>query len=99
MVGIPKLEADAVKVQAQIALAQGEVDLASRLAINCIGIAAALGMRLRVTAGLVLLGRISTVRRKPAVASGLLRSALALGERQGYQLQIEDAQQQLMELQ
>lgn len=97
-VGIPKLEADALKVQAHLALAHDETELAARLGIASLGIAAAHGMRLRVTAGLVLMGHVACVRGERSAAKSLLTSAIDLGHLQGYQLQVEEADRQLMHL-
>jgi tetratricopeptide (TPR) repeat protein len=94
--GIPKLEADALRVQSLIAAQQGDVWGASRLAVRCLSIAVALGMRLRVTASLVLLGRINRIRGDVDAARSLLHSAVALGHEQGYQLQVEAAERELM---
>lgn len=96
--GIPKLEADVLKVQAHIALEGGETEVAARLAIKCLGIAAGFGMRLRVTGALVLMGRVSAVRGEWTTAQSLLHAGIALGHEQGYQLQVESADRELMRI-
>lgn len=97
-IGIPKLEADVLKIQGHIALYRGEVEEASRLALHCLAISAENDMQLRVTAGLVFLGRVARIRGDQHASDSLLRSAIELGRRQGYMLQVECAEQQLMHL-
>jgi tetratricopeptide (TPR) repeat protein len=97
-VGLPKLEADTYKVQGHIALAHGETELAGRLAVSCLAIASAHGMRLRLTAGLVFMGRVARIRGDATAAGGLFRSAIELGQRQGYQMQVEEAERELMRM-
>jgi tetratricopeptide (TPR) repeat protein len=94
--GLPKLEADAYMVQATIALQQGETDFAGRLATRCLALAAGLGMQLRVTRALLVTGRVAKARGHLAAAQSLFRSVIRLAERQGYQLQVENAERQLM---
>lgn len=97
-VGLPKLEADTLKVQAQLALEHGEVEVAVRLALRSLAIAVASGMQLRVTAGLVLMGRVARKRGDWGAARSILGSAIALGYEQGYQLQIEEADRELLQI-
>jgi tetratricopeptide (TPR) repeat protein len=97
-IGLPKLEADTLKVEGEIALSEGETERAGQLAINCLGLACAGGMRLRVTAALILLGKVSAKRNDLKSTESLFRSAIDFGQRQGYQLQIEEAEQQLIKL-
>ena len=52
-------------------------------------------MRLRLTAGLVFLGRVARARGDWEAARGILVSAIQLGQRQGYQLQVEGAEREL----
>jgi SIR2-like domain len=89
-VGIPKLEADVYKIQAHIAMHHGELEVASRLASRCLALGSSLGMNLRVTAALVLMGKIAA-RRSHRQARALLDAAISMGRRQGYQLQVESA--------
>lgn len=96
--GLPRLECDACKVQGHIALQNGEIEEAGRMAIRCLSISSALGMRLRLTAALILMGRVAAYRGDHEGARGLLRSAMEQAERQGYQLQLEVAQRELTEL-
>jgi len=97
-IGIPKLEADVLKIQGHIALYRGEVQVARKLALQCLAIAAENDMQLRITAGLVFLGRVARIRGDQHASDSLLRSAIDLGRRQGYMLQVECAEQQLMQL-
>jgi tetratricopeptide (TPR) repeat protein len=94
-VGIPRLECDAQIVQGQIALEQGEYDMAGRLAVSSLGIASSLGLRLRLTGGLILLGRVSQARGHWQGAKKLYRAAIELAERQGNQLLIEKGEEAL----
>jgi tetratricopeptide (TPR) repeat protein len=94
-VGIPRLECDAHIVQGQIALEQGEYDMAGRLAVSSLGIASSLGLRLRLTGGLILLGRVSEARGHWGGATKLYRAAIELAERQGNQLLIEKGEEAL----
>lgn len=94
-VGIPKLEWDAKIVQGQIALDQGEFEMAGRLAVSTLGIASSLGLRLRLTGSLILLGRVTDARGHSAGAKKLFNSAIQLAERQGNQLLIEKAAEAL----
>jgi tetratricopeptide (TPR) repeat protein len=94
-VGIPRLECDAQIVQGQIALEQGEYDMAGRLAVSSLGIASSLGLRLRLTGGLILLGRVSQARGHWQGAEKLYRAAVELAERQGNQLLIEKGEEAL----
>jgi|GEM_PF-3985110 len=94
-VGIPRLECDAQIVQGQIALEQGEYDMAGRLAVSSLGIASSLGLRLRLTGGLILLGRVSEARGNLRGATKLYKAAIELAERQGNQLLIEKGEEAL----
>ena len=96
--GIPKLESDVYRVQGIIALHEGEIQRAGRLTVYCLGLASALGMRLRLTASLVLMGQVAKARGERGIADRILRSAIALAERQGYQHQIEKAERELIEI-
>lgn len=95
-VGIPKLEAGASLVLGQVHLIEGNLDEARRLAIRCLGLSCARGLRLRQTAGLVLLGRVANSRGDWAAAKGIFECAMRMAERQNYQLQIELAQRELL---
>jgi tetratricopeptide (TPR) repeat protein len=94
-VGVPKLEWDAKIVQGQIALDQGEFEMAGRLAVSTLGIASSLRLRLRLTGSLILLGRVTDARGHSAGARKLFHSAIQLAERQGNQLLIEKAAEAL----
>jgi tetratricopeptide (TPR) repeat protein len=96
--GIPKLEADVLTVQAQIALENRDTELAARLAIRSLGIAGSCGMRLRMTSSLVLMGRVAGVRGDWEAARSILRAAIELGHEQGYQLQVEGADRELIRI-
>jgi tetratricopeptide (TPR) repeat protein len=93
--GIPRLECDAQIVQGQIALEQGEYDMAGRLAVSSLGIASSLGLRLRLTGSLILLGRVSEARGHWRGATKLYHAAIELAERQGNQLLIEKGEEAL----
>ncbi|MGH7289921.1 MAG: hypothetical protein ACREJT_01830, partial [Myxococcota bacterium] len=94
-VGLPKLEADALKVQAHMALRSRETELAGRLAVSSLAIAASNDMRLRITAGLVLIGRVAATRGDRKAAKAVFQSAIELGHQQGYQMQVEAADREL----
>ena len=98
-VGIPRLMADAFKIQGHLALAHGETELAGRLAISQLALANENGMRLRVTAGLAFLGRVECQRGRVDAARSLFRSVTRAGLRQGYQIQVEDAERELLKMQ
>ena len=90
-VGLPRLEADAMRVQGIIALRQGELRLAEQLALQTLGMTSALGMRLRVTASMVLLGEVLAAKGSRD-ATKVLDSAFELAQVQGYQMQMENVQ-------
>jgi len=94
-VGIPKLEWEAQNMQAQIALKQGEFDLAENLAITSLATAAALRLRLRLARSLCLAGEVAVKRKNHRAAHCFFRSARELAERQRYQLLIEQADEHL----
>ena len=97
-VGLPKLEADAYIVNAQFALDQGDIDLAGRRSAEALAIASASRMGLRLTGALVLAARVADVRGYPAQARRILEATIQLGVRQGHQLRVEAAEQELMGL-
>lgn len=97
-VGLPKLEADAYITHARFALAQGDIDLAGRRTSEALAIASALGMGLRLTGALVLAAKVASVRGYPEQARQILTSAIRLSSRQGHQLRVEAAEQELMGL-
>lgn len=96
--GLPKLEVDAYTVQIHIALKQDDLEFASRRAVEALAIASSHHMGLHVTTMLVLAGRVARKQARHEAARSLFRAAVALGEWQGYQLQIENAEQELMKL-
>src|SRR4029077_10099145 len=95
-VGLPKLEAGVHRGWSAIALAEGDLERASRNARRALAIAAACGMGLRVTSGLVALGNIARSRRRHEVATKVYRAAVDLARRQGYYLQMGNAQARLL---
>ena len=97
-VGIPKLEAEACRVRGAIALRQGELDQARRLAVRALRLATFHGMGLRQTAALVFMGRVERAAGDPGASARILHSAIALAERQGYQVQLEEAERELLQL-
>jgi tetratricopeptide (TPR) repeat protein len=96
--GIPKLEADAYKVLADCSLAAGDLHRADRLARSAIAIAARNDMRLRETAALVLMGRVAVAEANLNGARALFEAATRLGRAQGYNSQVELAEQELRKL-
>ncbi len=96
--GLPKLEADVLKIQSEMALERGQLEHAARLASRCLGISALLGMRLRVAAGLVLRGRIAIARGDVSGAQTLLLAARSMAYQMDYQVQVEKAERQLIML-
>jgi tetratricopeptide (TPR) repeat protein len=94
--GLPKLEADVIKVQAHIALSCGEAHSAYRLCIQCLGTVSRLGMGLRVTSALVLLGQISVALGHLSAAKGLFNAAIKQGRKQNYQSKVEQAEREKM---
>lgn len=99
IVGIPKLEAETYKVQGHIALIQGEIELAGRLASRCLGIVSGLGMHLRITSTVVLMGDVARRKGHFRAAEHLYRCGISLAQRQGYQSQVEGAERALMVVQ
>jgi hypothetical protein len=97
-VGIPKLEADAIKVQAHVALSRGNTILSRRLALGALQIAVGSGMSLRVTAAMCLLGRVARMRGNWDSAKRFLMTAVETGQRQGYLLQVQDAEHELLRI-
>ena len=69
--------------------------MAGRLAVSTLGIASSLGLRLRLTGSLILLGRVTDALGHSAGAKKLFHSATQLAERQGNQLLIEKAAEAL----
>ena len=96
--GIPKLEAEVYAVQAHVALDHGETEAASRLAVRCLSLGSAFGMRLRVTAALVLLGHVYRCRSQRIAAKGIYQAACLMGSRQGYQLKVEEATREMLKM-
>jgi tetratricopeptide (TPR) repeat protein len=97
-VGLPKLETDAYIVHAQFALKQGDIDLAGRRSAQALAVSSALGMGLRLTGAMVLAARVAKVRGYPGQARQILQAAIKLAVRQGHQIRVEAAEQELMEL-
>jgi tetratricopeptide (TPR) repeat protein len=89
--GIPKLEAAALQLRAEAALASGDLGHAEAMAHSSLAISSRLGMRLRVTGTLVVLGEIAKAKQQPSTARALLEAAVDLGRGQGYQLRVEQA--------
>lgn len=92
-IGSPKLEWEALNVQSQIALEQGELELAGKLTVETLAIASFLGLRLRLAGSLYALGRLNGERGDSPAASRLFTAALQLATQQGNQLLIERAGQ------
>lgn len=98
VVGIPRLEADALKVQAHIALGRGNTILSRKLALAVMQVAVGNGMRLRSTAALCLIGCVDRVRGNWEGARRLLLSAVEHAQRQGYYLMVQDAEHELLRI-
>lgn len=96
-IGVPKLECEAKGVQGRVALARGELELADRLSTASMGIASALGLKSRLTGGLILAGQVAAAKGNHAAAESLFRSALDLAERQRNQLFVERSERLLSE--
>ena len=92
------MEQDASHVQAKIALSQGDVELAAKMASRCLALCSLWGMKLRLTSSLVLMGRVFKARGDIKEAFEVLGHATQLAEQQGYQVQIEHAERVLMDL-
>ncbi len=96
--GIAKLEVEALSIQSRIALGNGQTEVAARLALRTLSSAASLGMRLRVTAGLVQMGRVLAALQIWDAARSMLVAAIRLGSEQGYQLKVEEANRELIRM-
>ena len=94
-VGLRKLDWDARIAQAQVALDDRDTEFAGRLAVQCLHIASANSLRLRLTGSLIMLGRVSWARGNIDAGDRLVRSAQALAERQGNQLLFEKGERLL----
>ena len=90
--GIPKLEAEAYRALGEVALKTGDFQRAHDLAGYAISIAARLGMKLKVTAILVLMARIARARSCPVGSAAMFNAAARLGRSQRYHLQVEEAE-------
>jgi hypothetical protein len=94
-IGLPKLEADIRKVQGHMALRDGDTAAAADAAIEVMSIAAMFGMELRVTATLILMGRVAKACGRWEGARSYFTAALQMAEFQRYQLQAEVARNEL----
>lgn len=96
--GLPRLQVEVIGMMARLALDDGDVQTAGRLGRRVLAIATENGMGLRLTAGLVLMGDIAGERGERASAERVYRSAMDLGRRQGYYMQVERAQRKLFHM-
>ena len=96
--GLPKLDADVSKVQAEIALQGGDIVNAEEFGRRAMMLSVRHGMKLRQTAALVLLGRSAMTGGNLAAAKSYLTNALRMARSQDYFLQARIAQSSLSEL-
>ncbi len=96
--GIRRLEAEVLTSLARVALALGDTALARRRAMAALGIANELGLGLRKTQSLLLLGTATVKAGQAPLGAAYLRLAKKLGEEQGYRLRSREAEQQLQAL-
>ena len=89
--GIPKIKAEALKVRAEIMLAQGETEYAGRLAARSVGIANRNGMRLRKLSALLVYGRVLSARGQGNLAHDIYEDAAREANKLGYYLKANRA--------
>jgi hypothetical protein len=97
-VGVPKLEAEVYRVMSLNALRDGNILYARHFAMKCLVIALSYGMRLRVTASLVIMGQVERAFGNRQTAISILQSTIQLAEKQSYTLQIEKAERKLVKM-
>lgn len=96
--GIRRLEAEILNGLSRLALSLEDVSLARRRAMAALGIANELGLGLRQTQSLLVLG-VATARAGQAqLGSSYLRLAKQLGEEQEYWLRSREAEEHLQKL-
>jgi hypothetical protein len=94
--GMPRVELDATSVMALTALRAGNLDRAAEHSRRCLALATRLGMGLRVTANLLLLGDVARRRSPdPEAATVIYQSVRRLGRRQAYYRMVQLAEERL----
>jgi tetratricopeptide (TPR) repeat protein len=96
--GLVKARVEALKVRAELILAQGETEYAGRLAARAIALASRDGMRLRRLAALVTYARVLRARSQTSLATTVLDRTSKEASRLRYRLKAELADRELREL-
>ena len=95
--GLPRIESDVAAVRSDIRFSQGELDSAAAAAREAIAIATRRGMRLRVIANLVRLGRIQSASGDRLNAKMILEDSYRRAREILYTPVAKDAHEALME--
>lgn len=85
---IPRLESDALRIQAELLLEQGDKILAGNLAASSAGIASRAGLRLMKISAMLLYGRILVGRQNSPIGERIAAEATREAERRGYLNQV-----------
>lgn len=96
--GIRRLEADALFELSRLALDQGDANTARSRALRALRLANQLGLGLRQTIGLVVLGHATLANGQRALGVAYLRRAWELARSQRYFLRAQEAERKLEEL-
>ncbi len=96
--GIRRMEVEALSNLARLALALGDTETAIGRAQEALSIANELGLGLRRTHGLVLLGRAHVKGGNFDLGASYLEHARRLGERQDYWLRVHEADAELQRI-
>jgi hypothetical protein len=94
--GARRLEADVLSELSRLALAQGDAERARVLATQSMRLANELGLGLRQTHGLVILGLAAVQVGRRELGTAYLRQARRLAERQHYWLRAREAEKYLV---
>lgn len=97
-IGMKRLECDVISELSQLALDLGDHQTALQRAIEALGIANNLGLGLRKTHGLVVLGRASLKGGQTKLGIAYLKHAQRLANQQGYWLRGHEAEELLSDL-
>jgi tetratricopeptide (TPR) repeat protein len=97
-IGSAKLESDVYRVMGLIELDQRDFEAATRSALNCLWLASAYHLRLRLMSSLELLGRLLRERGDLSGARKVFESVVRLGQSFEYQRPAEYADKALAEL-
>lgn len=95
---LPKLVAEVSLVQAIISFDQKNIPKASQAATTSLNLSLRGGMRLRATVAIIILGRIFKALGFQGAAEEMFYSANRYSDKQGYQHQIQEVEQELMNL-